>query len=191
MTGSLSESLPKEIARIRQFTQAPLAVGFGVATREHFQTVAQAGSDGVVVGSRIVNVIRETPGGDAERAARLEEYTREVCSEEPNDGASSSKVPPTEAPEIAALPATVADIPTEAVDGNALPARFGDFGGQYVPEALVESLNELEQAHKDALADPAFWEEFRGLYGYMNRPSKLYEAKRLTEHAGGARIWLK
>jgi tryptophan synthase len=36
-----------------------------------------------------------------------------------------------------------------------------------------------------------FWEEFRAEYGYMNRPSKLYLAKGLTEHAGGARIWLK
>ncbi|KDN34599.1 hypothetical protein RSAG8_12298, partial [Rhizoctonia solani AG-8 WAC10335] len=72
-----------------------------------------------------------------------------------------------------------------------LPARFGAFGGQYVPEALVDCLVELEEAHKAALADPEFWKEFEGLYGYMNRPSKLYLAERLTEATGGARIWFK
>jgi tryptophan synthase len=41
------------------------------------------------------------------------------------------------------------------------------------------------------LADPEFWKEFRGMYGYMNRPSELYLAERLTEHAGGAQIWMK
>ena len=72
-----------------------------------------------------------------------------------------------------------------------LPDRFGEFGGQFVPEALVDCLSELEAAHKSAMADPEFWKEFRGLYGYMNRPSNLYKAERLTEHAGGATIWLK
>jgi len=41
------------------------------------------------------------------------------------------------------------------------------------------------------LADPEFWRDFEGLYGYINRPSNLYLAERLTEHAGGARIWFK
>ena len=72
-----------------------------------------------------------------------------------------------------------------------LPARFGQFGGQFVPESLFDCLVELEEAHKSAMADPKFWKEFHGLYGYMNRPSNLYKAERLTEHAGGATIWLK
>jgi tryptophan synthase len=74
---------------------------------------------------------------------------------------------------------------------SSLPARFGQFGGQYVPEALVDCLVELEEAHKVASADPEFWKEFESFYGYMNRPSKLYFAERLTEHAGGAKIWFK
>ena len=84
--------------------------------------------------------------------------------------------------------------PTEQAQEEAattLPARFGAFGGAYVPESLVDSLSELEQAHKSALADPSFWKEFEGMYGYMNRPSNLYLAERLTEHAGGAKIWMK
>ncbi len=55
----------------------------------------------------------------------------------------------------------------------------------------MDCLVELEEAHKAALIDPEFWKEFEGFYGYINRPSQLYEAKRLTETVGGARIWLK
>ena len=72
-----------------------------------------------------------------------------------------------------------------------LPARFGEFGGQYVPESLFDCLIELEQAFVTAINDPAFWTEFRSYYPYMNRPSSLQLADRLTEHCGGATIWLK
>lgn len=74
---------------------------------------------------------------------------------------------------------------------SSLPHRFGQFGGQYVPEALFDCLIELEAAHKLAMDDPTFWKEFESLYGYMNRPSNLYYAEKLTEKAGGAKIWLK
>ena len=47
-SGSLNTALPDIIARVRQYATVPLAVGFGVATREHFDTVAEAGADGVV-----------------------------------------------------------------------------------------------------------------------------------------------
>ena len=50
---------------------------------------------------------------------------------------------------------------------------------------------ELEEAHNAAMNDPEFWKEWKSLYGYMNRPSNLYKAEKLTEHAGGATIWLK
>lgn len=72
-----------------------------------------------------------------------------------------------------------------------MPSRFGEFGGQYVPEALFDCLVELEQAHKDAMADPSFWKEFESYFPYINRPSELYLATRLTEMAGGAKIWFK
>jgi len=60
-----------------------------------------------------------------------------------------------------------------------------------VPEALFDCLVELEEAHKSAMVDPAFWKEFQSFYGYMNRPSKLYFAESLTKYAQGAQIWLK
>ncbi|KAF7505024.1 anthranilate synthase / indole-3-glycerol phosphate synthase [Endocarpon pusillum] len=74
---------------------------------------------------------------------------------------------------------------------SAIPARFGQFGGQYVPESLMDCLAELEAGFNNAVADPRFWEEYRSYYPYMSRPSSLHLAERLTSYAGGARIYLK
>jgi tryptophan synthase beta chain len=69
---------------------------------------------------------------------------------------------------------------------------FGDYGGQFVPETLMPVLDELTAAYNQAKADPAFWAEFESLSrDYSGRPTPLYFAKRLTEHCGGARIFLK
>ncbi len=70
--------------------------------------------------------------------------------------------------------------------------RFGRFGGQYAPETLMPALEELEQAWIDAQADPAFHHEIARLAAeYVGRPTPLYEAERLSEQVGGARIFLK
>ena len=73
----------------------------------------------------------------------------------------------------------------------AVPSRFGEFGGQYVPESLMDCLAELEDGFNKARDDPKFWEEYRSYYPFMGRPGQLHLAERLTEHAGGANIWLK
>jgi tryptophan synthase beta chain len=70
--------------------------------------------------------------------------------------------------------------------------RFGRFGGRYVPETLSAALDQLEQAYKVAIADPAFTAELDGLLStFVGRPTPLYFAERLTKHAGGAQIWFK
>lgn len=70
--------------------------------------------------------------------------------------------------------------------------HFGDYGGRFVPEALIGALNELEEAHNKAQADPLFLAELAELHKtYTGRPSIITEAKRFSEHAGGARIFLK
>jgi tryptophan synthase beta chain len=70
--------------------------------------------------------------------------------------------------------------------------RFGQFGGRYVPETLMFALDQLDAAYRDAKADPAFRAEFdRLMHDYVGRPSRLYFAERLTQEAGGARIYLK
>jgi tryptophan synthase beta chain len=70
--------------------------------------------------------------------------------------------------------------------------HFGQFGGRYVAETLMPALLELEEAYREAQADPSFQAEVDYyLKDYVGRPSPLYLARRLTEHLGGARIYLK
>jgi tryptophan synthase beta chain len=70
--------------------------------------------------------------------------------------------------------------------------HFGEYGGRFVPEALIGALNELEIAHNTAQKDPVFLAELAELHKtYTGRPSIITEAKRFSEHAGGARIFLK
>ena len=69
---------------------------------------------------------------------------------------------------------------------------FGEFGGRYVPETLVAAVEELERAYYAARDDAAFDAELdRLLKHYVGRPTPVYEAQRLTEASGGARIFLK
>jgi len=73
-----------------------------------------------------------------------------------------------------------------------LRGYFGEFGGRYVPETLVEPVEELERAYLAVRDDPAFRIELdRLLKDYVGRPTPLYEAKRLSQASGGARIFLK
>ncbi|MCO5309711.1 MAG: tryptophan synthase subunit beta [Austwickia sp.] len=70
--------------------------------------------------------------------------------------------------------------------------RFGDFGGRFVPEALVAALEELDEARLKAAVDPQFQAELRRLQtDYTGRPSLLTEVPRFAEHCGGARVFLK
>jgi hypothetical protein len=294
---ALNSALPDIISRIKEYTTVPLAVGFGVSTREHYKVVVDAGAEGVVIGSKLVSVIKQAP--PAEIAAKVEEYCRSISlkghveqdagTEDVVDGsrlvsviqqaragiaakvkgyrrsislrrrptqkhsrmkipgqltepvtnlnrieqdasdADGSKpvfdikqAPPAEIavkveenslsislkgqPTQKHSPTKSTSQPTEPVtnpnrieqpcpssssETPALPARFGQFGGQYVPEALFDCLVQLEEAHKSAMADPEFWKEWESLFGYMNRPSNLYFAEKLTNHAGGAKIWMK
>ena len=73
-----------------------------------------------------------------------------------------------------------------------LLGHFGQYGGRFVPEALIGALNELEAAHIAAKSDPVFQAELAELHRtYSGRPSIITEAKRFSEYAGGARIILK
>ena len=69
---------------------------------------------------------------------------------------------------------------------------FGEYGGKFVPETLMYALDELETTYNQLKDDPAFIDEFyKDLSHFVGRPSPLYFAKRLTEHYGGGKIWLK
>jgi len=72
-----------------------------------------------------------------------------------------------------------------------LTARFGRFGGRYVPETLVPALDQLAAAYEQAAGDPAFWAQLDELWrDYVGRPTPLYHAARLSE-AAGASVFLK
>ena len=180
----MNSALPDLIARVRAYTNVPLAVGFGVATRQHFDLVADAGADGVVIGSRVISVIKNAPKGEAAKV--VEAYCREISLK-----GQPPRRPHLNAAHSSASHASKPSQATQEIHKSILPHRFGQFGGQYVPEALWDCLVELEDAHQSAIKDPEFWKEFESLYGYMNRPSNLYKAEQLTKHAGGATIWLK
>jgi tryptophan synthase beta chain len=70
--------------------------------------------------------------------------------------------------------------------------HFGPYGGRYVPEVLMAPLEQLEQAYLEARHDPEFQAELKDLLAnYAGRPTALYYAKRLSENAGGAKIYIK
>ncbi|QKN24280.1 MULTISPECIES: tryptophan synthase subunit beta [Caproicibacterium] len=70
--------------------------------------------------------------------------------------------------------------------------RYGEFGGQYVPETLMHELHRLEDAYEYYKKDPQFRKELHDLFcNYANRPSLLYYAEKMTKDLGGAKIYLK
>ncbi|MBQ9768090.1 MAG: tryptophan synthase subunit beta [Lachnospiraceae bacterium] len=70
--------------------------------------------------------------------------------------------------------------------------RFGEYGGQYVPEIVMNAVHELDEAYRKYKNDPEFMEELRALYhDYANRPSLLYYAEKMTKELGGPKIYIK
>ena len=211
-TGTMNTGLPDLLRRVKEYSgNIPAAVGFGVSTRDHFLSVAKI-ADGVVIGSQIITTLTEAKPGQGGKA--VEEYCAQVCGRRnaPN-GDLTREVGIVETMHEAAEPdgknvhvdgiiretghgVGLADqieaLNTDApINPAAIPARFGEFGGQYVPESLMDCLSELEEGFNKIKDDPAFWEEYRTYYPWMGRPGHLHLAERLTEHAGGANIWLK
>lgn len=206
-TGSLSSGIPDLLSRVHNYSgNVPAALGFGVSTREHFLEVQKL-AEGVVIGSQIISILGQAPAGKA--AQQAEEYLSSVTGrklERDTQGVIVREIKvldPVEKISEATKVITEVQPTSEAGigdqldalnnDGNpsAISSRFGEFGGQYVPEILMNCLTELERGFQSALNDPKFWEEYRSYYPYMGRPSSLHLASRLTEHAGGANIWLK
>ena len=71
-------------------------------------------------------------------------------------------------------------------------SKFGPFGGKFVPETLMAPLEELDEAYQRYRRDPVFRDKLKRLLAdYVGRPTPLYFAERLSEYAGGARIYLK
>lgn len=203
--GTMNAGLPSLLERVKKYSgNKPAAVGFGISTRDHFTSVAQV-ADGVVVGSMIVTTLQKAP--EDQRYKAVQEYCSYLCGRTPEEGLTREVgvvEAISQAKEPDAQPTVSAVISDEHVNGDdaglvaqlaalhgKIPERFGEFGGQYVPESLMDCLSELEDGFNKIKDDPLFWEEFRSYYPYMGRPGQLHLADRLTKHAGGANIWLK
>ncbi|OTA51970.1 tryptophan synthetase [Hypoxylon sp. EC38] len=199
--GTLNANLPNLLERVKKYSgDKPAAVGFGVSTREHFQSVASI-ADGVVIGSQLITILKEA--GPGKGAQAVEEYCAHVSGRTTQE--TTREVGVVEAISAAKEPSgenvTVNGIVSEHDDSalvaqlaalhGKIPERFGEFGGQYVPESLMDCLSQLEEGFNAIKDDPKFWEEYRSYYPWMGRPGQLHLAERLTEHAGGANIWLK
>lgn len=92
-------------------------------------------------------------------------------------------------PELPRASAAVAEPTSHDPDAR---GHFGVYGGRYVPEALMAVIEEVTAAYEKARGDQAFLDELDRLQRhYTGRPSPVYEAERLSEHAGGARVFLK
>lgn len=193
-TGSLNPELPKFLSRVGKASGGvPAVVGFGVSTREHFMLI-QSIADGVVIGSQIINTLFEAPSGEGPE--RVRRYCAEVCGLSSRTCSNQNGHIPLSEGVIQAkndpIPDMISQLNSLTTNGVASDqTRFGEFGGQYVPESLMDCLSELEKGFNKIKNDPEFWAEFESFYPWMGRPSQLHMAENLTKHAGGANIWLK
>jgi tryptophan synthase len=210
-TSSVNTALPELLDRVHKYSGGvAAAVGFGVSTREHYLSIGSM-AEGVVIGSQIIQTLADAPAGTGAQAVEnyldgitqrrdiIKEQTREGgvletkdMEEIPDEVHVDGVVKEQDTPDGPGLADQIEALNTDGpLDSNAIPARFGQFGGQYVPESLMDCLRELEDGFQAAINDEKFWEEYRSHYEWMGRPGHLHIAERLTEHAGGANIWLK
>ena len=177
---ALPEDLNDFLKRVRAQTDLPLAVGFGISTPEMVNGVANV-ADGVVVGSAILNAMDKL-GDDAtteQRADAIREVTAKLCT-----GLKQAETAENQATKLG-------QVPKEWTRGSSA-SRFGDFGGQYIPETLSVAFEEIEEAYEAVKIDPDFQAELaRYRKDFVGGPTPLHKAERLTKLAGGATIWLK
>jgi len=175
--GAVASDLKQFMDRVRSNSNVPLAVGFGISTPEQVKEVS-AMAEGVVVGSAIITTIDgamdKTP---AERASALQSFiaglSGSIAQKQANSGSNTF---------TAAAP----------VARDTSNRKFGEFGGAYIPETLIECHRELEEAYAAANADPEFHEQI-DFYRreFTGGPTPMYLAENLTKKYGGARIWFK
>ncbi|PWW72244.1 tryptophan synthase [Tuber magnatum] len=210
VSGTLNVGLGDLCKRVHETSKnIPIAVGFGVSTRGQFVSVSQF-SEGVVIGSQVINVISQSKPEEINE--KVKEFCQMIVGRDGEDSTiheaeiveakKKAKEPINVHPtsiitekDVGPGPGLMDQLNALNVNGEAnsqsIPARFGEFGGQYVPESLMDCLAELERGFIEANNDPKFWEEFRSHYPYMGRPGQLHLAEHLTEKCGGANIWLK
>ena len=175
--GALPKDLNAFLARVEKNSNAPLAVGFGVSTRDHVRECSTS-ADGVVVGSAIINTIDQHLDQSPEvRASRLRDFVASLGSglvTKPSKKRSSKRK---------AASTAKRDVTSR---------NFGEYGGRFIPETLVDAHRELEMAYEAARSDPTFQDDI-DFYRreFIGGPTPLYFAENLTKKIGGANIWFK
>jgi tryptophan synthase len=191
VTGSAGEGASSSNVFLAQFLQRlhhfcgnkPFALGLGVSTREQFLSM-QEFAPGVVAGTQIIKTINGTPW-NGELAEAIESYCMYLTGR-------SKTVPSVQlslhcptvdlSPDIPCLP-----------QKTILPSYFGPYGGQYVPELLLDSLEDLERCFIDAQADSDFWKQYQGhstdMFGRFEGPLQVEVEYGTSEPR--ATLWLK
>jgi tryptophan synthase len=171
---NLPEELPQFIEKVRERVTHPIAIGFGISTRELKDEVSKLG-EAVVVGSTFIKLIENTLKEGKSVIEAVKEKTLNFTKD---------STPVTTLSKLGRnISKHIVTEPSESF--------FGNFGGSYVPETLVGALKELEIAFQSAKSDPTFPETIKSFHSYVGRPTPLYYARRLSETLGGAQIWLK
>jgi len=186
VTGARAELPPdlnEFIGRVRKQTDLPLAVGFGISNPRMVQSVANLG-DGVVVGSAILKAVQKAGNTRAERVAAVKKIVSELSA-----GCKQGSAATNQAKILGRKPE---DEVADEIAKLSVKSRFGRFGGQFIPETLSEAFREIEAEYAKIKDDPSFLAEL-DVYrrDFVGGPTPLHRADRLTEHCGGANIWLK
>jgi tryptophan synthase len=177
---ALPDDLEEFVERVRSKTDLPLAVGFGISNPSMVQGVANI-ADGVVVGSAILKAMDQL--GENATTEQRADAIREIVAHL-KTGTKQAKTAKNQATKLGQIPTTW--------DENGQRTRFGQFGGQYIPETLSVAFEQLEKCYFEIKDDPSFLaelDEYRR--DFVGGPTPLHKADRLTALAGGATIWLK
>ncbi len=122
------------IERVKKYVKLPIAIGFGISKPEQVHQVAKLG-EGVVVGSQIIKAITDAKEGQhGEAAKKIVEYLL-------------ADVQDVHLPAALVEENNLKTTQEKKVNASTLPASFGEFGGRYAPETLMNALEELEEAY--------------------------------------------
>lgn len=211
--GQLSEGVVIGSKIITTLKEAPAGQG-AKAVEEYCYSITQrrnprGTSNGISNGHGISTAANAHGDGSGWIEKENGEAPKEISTADPTKGPSSEATPEGNTVHVDAvitdkdvkgpgLADQMEALNMEGAEPQLIPSRFGQFGGQYVPESLMDCLRELEQGFNDAKNDPEFWKEFQSYYPYMSRPSSLHKTDRLTDYVReksekgfGANIYLK
>lgn len=211
--GQLSEGVVIGSKIITTLKEAPAGQG-AKAVEEYCYSITQrrnprGTSNGTSNGHGISTAANVNGDGSGWIEKENGEAPKEISTADPTKGPSSEATPEGNTVHVDAvitdkdvkgpgLADQMEALNMEGAEPQLIPSRFGQFGGQYVPESLMDCLRELEQGFNDAKNDPEFWKEFQSYYPYMSRPSSLHKTDRLTDYVReksekgfGANIYLK